>query len=93
MILEALGSAVIGLGIALALLARYPARFRQRPLTLATGPAGAVLGAVIAHTVLGAGNAFVVLPIAAGFAAAMLSLLVSHGTRTPTARLTGRPVR
>ncbi|GAA2689844.1 hypothetical protein GCM10010400_63630 [Streptomyces aculeolatus] len=95
MILTAVCSAVIGLAIALAALSRYPDRFRHRNLTLATGPGAAVLGAALAHTVLGAGNLPIVLPVAGAFAAAMLSLLVKNRERSrpAAAYLAGRPVR
>jgi hypothetical protein len=95
MILAAVCSAVIGLAIALAAFSRYPDRFRHRNLTLATGPGAAALGAAIAHTVLGGGNLPIVLPVAAAFSAAMLSLLVKHPERSrpAAAYLAGRPVR
>jgi hypothetical protein len=91
-LLELLCSALIGLGLALAALHRYPRRFAHRRLTLATGPAAAALGALLAHAVLGGGQPVAGLLTAAAFTPAILSLLVSS-TRRPGPRLAQRPVR
>ncbi|WP_055548040.1 hypothetical protein [Streptomyces sp. NBRC 110028] len=73
---EALGSALIGLAIAYGASHRLSRRLPATPLVLSTGPAAAFFGAMIAHTVLGSGHSAVVLMVALGFAAALLSLLV-----------------
>ncbi|WP_419997630.1 hypothetical protein [Streptomyces boninensis] len=87
MLLEAMIAAVLGLAASLAALRRRPARFRHRRLTLATGPAGAVLGAVLFDTATGGGPLWATSLSALAFAAALLSLLVTEGVRAP------RPIR
>ncbi|MFH9421520.1 hypothetical protein [Streptomyces sp. NPDC017529] len=79
MVLEALGSLIVGLAIALAATRRLPDRFPARPLTLATGPVAALLGAFLAHSIMGPGHPVQILLAAAGLSAAMLSLLVRPG--------------
>lgn len=86
MILEVLGAAALGLALALAALRRLPGRFPKHSLTLSTGPAAAVFGALLAHTILGAGRIPVVLLVAVGLSAALLSLLMRPEPR-PTRRL------
>ncbi|CAM5563086.1 MULTISPECIES: hypothetical protein [Streptomyces] len=76
MVWEALGSVLVGLVIALAATHWLPGRFPARLLTLATGPAAALLGAFLAHSILGPGHFVHTLLAAAGLSAAMLSLLV-----------------
>ncbi|BBJ41145.1 hypothetical protein SSPO_038630 [Streptomyces antimycoticus] len=53
-----------------------PRRLPARRLVLATGPAAALLGALLTHTVLGSGHTAPVLLVALGFAAALVSLLI-----------------
>ncbi|MFI0774984.1 hypothetical protein [Streptomyces sp. NPDC021212] len=77
---EALGSVLIGLAVAYGASHRLPRRLPPTPLVLSTGPAAAFFGAMIAHTVLGSGYPVVVLMVALGFAAAMLSLLIRPRT-------------
>ncbi|MER6140752.1 hypothetical protein ACI2L4_03930 [Streptomyces sparsogenes] len=81
MILEALGSVLIGLAIAYGAGRWQPRRFHSRRLLLSTGPAAALLGALLSHTVLGAGHTPTVLVVALGFAVALLSLLVRPAGR------------
>lgn len=81
MIWEVLGSAIVGLVIAGAAARWMPARFHHRPLVLATGPAAALLGGLVARAVTGPGHLPAVLVIAAGVGVALLSLL--HGTVRP----------
>ncbi|GAA2401102.1 hypothetical protein GCM10010420_29940 [Streptomyces glaucosporus] len=76
MIWEVLGSALLGLAVALVAAHRFPDRFRDRSLVLATGPAAAVAGGVITHVVLGPGHSLPALVVAVLVAAALLSLLV-----------------
>jgi len=73
---EALGSVLIGLAISYGASRRLPRRLPATPLVLSTGPGAALFGAMIAHTVLGSGYSVVVLMVALGFAAALLSLLI-----------------
>ncbi|MET9295467.1 hypothetical protein [Streptomyces sp. NPDC003077] len=76
MVLEALGAVLIGFALALAAVRRLPDRFPSRPLTLSTGPAAALLGALLAHSIMGPGHPVQVLVAALGLGAALLSLLV-----------------
>jgi uncharacterized membrane protein YeiH len=88
MLWEVLGSALLGLVVALVASRRYADLFRDRSLVLATGPAAAFGGGVITRVVLGPGHALPTLAVAALVAAALLSLLVRprRGARTA-----GRP--
>ncbi|MEU6821847.1 hypothetical protein ABZ921_14540 [Streptomyces atriruber] len=81
MILEALGSALLGLALAWAAAHRFGHRLPARTLVLATGPAGALIGAFITHTALGSGHAPATLLGAVAVSAALLSLLL-RPTRT-----------
>ncbi|MGI5348998.1 hypothetical protein ACQEU8_12510 [Streptomyces sp. CA-250714] len=76
MIWEALGSAALGLALALAATRRFPERLPDRRLVLATGPVAAVAGGLISHTVLGPGHSPAIWCVALGFSAALLSLLL-----------------
>ncbi|GGR68562.1 hypothetical protein GCM10010252_03140 [Streptomyces aureoverticillatus] len=82
MILEALGSALIGLALAWATARRLPHRLPARTLVLATGVGGALIGAFITHMALGSGHTPATLVGALAVSAALLSLLVR-----PTRRL------
>ena len=94
MLWETLASVLLGLCAAGAAVHRYPTRFRDHRLTLATGTAGGFLGGVLTYAVLGAGHAPIVLTMGLLVCAVLLSLLVQpdpqgtqHGRRT--AGLTG----
>ncbi|WP_320778318.1 hypothetical protein [Streptomyces sp. CRN 30] len=76
MFLEALGSAVLGLALAWAAVYRLPHRLPSRTLVLPTGVAGALFGAFVTHTALGAGHLLVNLVGALVVSAASLSLLL-----------------
>ncbi|MGW2649519.1 hypothetical protein ACWC2T_32530 [Streptomyces sp. NPDC001393] len=76
MILEALGSAVLGLVLAWAAAYRLPHRLPARPLVLCTGIAGALFGDFVTHTALDPGIAWLSLLGAAIVSAASLSLLL-----------------
>ncbi|MGA4839758.1 hypothetical protein [Streptomyces sp. G45] len=76
MILEALGSTLLGLALAWASSRRLPDRLPSRALVLATGVCGALFGAFVTHTALGAGHAAATLVGAVVVAAALLSLLL-----------------
>ncbi|MFD1830014.1 hypothetical protein ACFSJS_10085 [Streptomyces desertarenae] len=76
---EVIGSVLLGLAAALVAARRFPDRFRDRALVLATGPAAAFGGGVIARVVLGPGHALPVLAVAVLVSAALLSLLVRPG--------------
>ncbi|MEW2387494.1 hypothetical protein AB0933_03935 [Streptomyces venezuelae] len=81
MILEALGSILLGLALAWAAARRYGHRLPTRTLVLSTGPAGALIGAFITHMALGSGHAPATLVGAAAVSVALLSLLL-RPTRT-----------
>ncbi|PJE96184.1 hypothetical protein CUT44_20635 [Streptomyces carminius] len=73
---EVLGSAFLGLAVALVATHRFADRFRDRSLVLVTGPAAAFGGGVIARAVLGPGHLLPTLAVAVLVSAALLSLLV-----------------
>ncbi|MDX3244691.1 MULTISPECIES: hypothetical protein [unclassified Streptomyces] len=76
MILEALGSAVLGLVLAWAAVHRLSHRLPVRTLVLATGVAGALFGDFVTHSALGSGSVLASLLGAAVVSAASLSLLL-----------------
>ncbi|MEV0275393.1 hypothetical protein AB0I22_03275 [Streptomyces sp. NPDC050610] len=79
--LEAFGSVLIGFAMALAAVRRLPDRFPSRPLTLGTGPVGALFGTLLAHAVLGPGHAIATLIAGAALGVALLSLLLRPASR------------
>ncbi|MER5433021.1 hypothetical protein [Streptomyces sp. NPDC002588] len=81
MILEALGSAVLGLALALAALQRLSHRLPVRTLVVATGVAGALFGDFVTHSALGPGTLLLSLLGAAIVSAASLSLLLRPAGR------------
>ncbi|MFB7507125.1 hypothetical protein [Streptomyces broussonetiae] len=81
MILEALGSAVLGLALAWAAVHRLSHRLPARPLVFSTGIAGALFGDFVTHTALGPGVAWLSLVGAAVISAASLSLLLRPAGR------------
>ncbi|GAA3976746.1 hypothetical protein GCM10022384_28440 [Streptomyces marokkonensis] len=85
MLLEALSAAILGLALGWAAAHRLPHRLPARVLVLPTGIAGALFGAFVTHTALGAGGLLLVLLGAAALSAASLSLLLR-----PAGRLRGR---
>lgn len=78
---EALGSAVLGLALAWAALHRLPHRLPSRTMVVPTGVAGALFGAFVTHTALGAGHLLVILLGALAVSAASLSLLLRPAER------------
>ncbi|MGM9334089.1 hypothetical protein [Streptomyces murinus] len=87
MILEALGTAVLGLLLAWAATVRLAHRLPNRPLVYSTGTAGALLGDFVTHSALGSGLTLVPFLGAAIISAASLSLLLrpSRSRRSLTA--------
>jgi hypothetical protein len=76
MILEALGSALLGFALAWAAAYRLPHRLPGRRLVLSTGAAGGLFGAFLAHGAVETGHVVVSLLAAAAVAAASVSLLL-----------------
>ncbi|MFT2019909.1 hypothetical protein ACMA1D_29340 [Streptomyces sp. 796.1] len=81
MVLEALGSVLIGLAVAVAALRWLPRRLPTTQLVLSTGPGAALFGALLGHSVLGGGHPLATLTAALIMAVAALSLLVRRPTR------------
>ncbi|WP_416982417.1 hypothetical protein [Streptomyces sp. T028] len=81
MILEALGSAVLGLALAWVALQRLSHRLPVRALVLATGIAGALFGDFVTHSALGPGTLLPSLIGAAVVSAASVSLLLRPAGR------------
>ncbi|MEH0546701.1 hypothetical protein QA802_27555 [Streptomyces sp. B21-105] len=76
MILEALGSAVLGLVLAWTAVTRLSHRLPVHTLVFATGIAGALFGDFVTHSALGPGSLLPSLLGAATISAASLSLLL-----------------
>ncbi|WP_327317693.1 hypothetical protein [Streptomyces sp. NBC_01235] len=81
MILEALGSAVLGIVLAWTAVHRLSHRLPVRTLVLATGVAGALFGDFVTHSALGPGTILPSLLGAAIVSAASLSLLLRPAGR------------
>ncbi|MFZ3559672.1 MULTISPECIES: hypothetical protein [unclassified Streptomyces] len=76
MLLEVLGSALLGMALALGAGHRLPHRLPSRTLVLPTGVAGALFGAFVTHSALGPGHAIATLGGAVAMSVALLSLLL-----------------
>ncbi|MFF4831976.1 hypothetical protein [Streptomyces sp. NPDC001315] len=81
MILEALGSAVLGALLAWAANHRFSHRLPARALVFATGVAGALFGDFVTHSALGPGSVLPSLLGAAVISTASLSLLLRPAGR------------
>ncbi|MGW3497845.1 hypothetical protein [Streptomyces sp. NPDC001020] len=81
MLMEALGSAVLGLALAWAAAHRLPHRLPARALVLSTGVAGALLGAFLTHSALVSAGLPVIVVGALTVSAASLSLLLRPAER------------
>jgi hypothetical protein len=81
MLFEALGSALLGLVLAWVAVHRLSHRLPVRSLVLATGVAGALIGAFVTHSALDAGGVLVTLVGAVVVSAASLSLLLRPAGR------------
>ncbi|MET8449619.1 hypothetical protein [Streptomyces sp. NPDC005209] len=81
MILEALGSALLGVALAWVAMHRLSHRLPARPLVFCTGVAGALFGDFITHSALGPGTGLLSLLGAAIVSAASLSLLLRPAGR------------
>ena len=81
MILEAFGSAVLGLVLAWAAVHHLSHRLPTTTMVFATGVAGALFGDFVTHSALGPGSVLVSLIGAAVVSAASLSLLLRPAGR------------
>ncbi|MFI1323287.1 hypothetical protein EF913_01270 [Streptomyces sp. WAC04189] len=81
MLLEALCAAILGFALAWAAAHRLRHRLPARVLVLPTGIAGALFGAFVTHTALGAAGLPLVLLGSAALSACSLSLLLRPATR------------
>ncbi|MET9857447.1 hypothetical protein ABZY57_31540 [Streptomyces sp. NPDC006450] len=87
LLIEALGSALLGLALAAAAVRAFGPRLPSPRTVLASGAAGALFGAYLTHTALGPGHntLFATLVGGALVSAVVLSLLLRPAGRT------GRP--
>ncbi|MFE9854179.1 hypothetical protein [Streptomyces sp. NPDC005780] len=81
MILETLGSVVLGLALAWAALRTLSPRLPSRRAVLGTGALGALFGAGLTHSVLGPGHAAATLVGSVLISAVTLSLLLRPHSR------------
>ncbi|MFF7978360.1 hypothetical protein ACFZDK_04395 [Streptomyces sp. NPDC007901] len=81
MLLEVLGSALLGVALSWAATSRLAHRLPARPLVFCTGIAGALFGDFVTHSALGPGTVLVSLLGAAIISAASLSLLLRPAGR------------
>ncbi|MEU7295104.1 hypothetical protein [Streptomyces exfoliatus] len=81
MLLEALGSALLGFALAWVAVQRLADRLPVRGRVLATGTLGGVFGALVTHGALGPGHFLATLIGAVAVAAVLLSLLIRPATR------------
>lgn len=81
MILEPLGSVVLGLALAWVALHSLPDRLPSRRAVLTTGALGALFGAFLMHSVLGPGHLVATLIGAVLIGGVTLSLLVRPRSR------------
>jgi uncharacterized membrane-anchored protein len=81
MILEAVGSVLLGLALAWAAAHRLSDRLPARRTVLVTGPVGALFGAFLTHSALGPGHVPATLFGAVVVAVVLLSLLLRPAGR------------
>ncbi|WP_405998669.1 hypothetical protein [Streptomyces sp. NBC_00829] len=81
MLLEALGSVLLGLALAWAAVRRLSDRLPARRVVFTAGPLGALFGAYVTHSALGPGHALVTLVGGAAMGSVVLSLLIRPSTR------------
>ncbi|WNI22599.1 hypothetical protein [Streptomyces sp. ITFR-16] len=81
MILETLGSVVLGVALSWAALRSLPGRLPSRRTVFGTGALGALFGAYLMHSVLGAGHVAATVVGAVVIAAVTLSLLIRPHSR------------
>ncbi len=81
LLLETLGSVLLGLALAWAAARHLPDRLPARRVVFTTGPLGALFGAYVTHAALGPGHLLATLAGAAGIGAVLLSLLIRPSAR------------
>ncbi|WP_225803466.1 hypothetical protein [Streptomyces sp. NK15101] len=81
MLLEALGSALLGFALAWVAAQRLPDRLPVRAIVLVTGALGGVFGALVTHGALGPGHFLATLIGAVAVTAVLLSLLIRPASR------------
>ncbi|MER7764710.1 hypothetical protein [Streptomyces sp. NPDC097619] len=83
MLVEALGSALLGLALSFAALKRLPRRLPSAPTVLITGTLGGLFGGSLTHYAFGPGHATAGTSLAGGLlvAAVVVSLLLRPGGR------------
>lgn len=81
MILETLGSVVLGVALSWAALRSLPRRLPSRRTVFTTGALGALFGSYLMHSVLGAGHMTATVLGAVVIAAVTLSLLIRPRSR------------
>ncbi|MEU1279878.1 hypothetical protein [Streptomyces sp. NPDC005805] len=81
MILETLGSVLVGLALSWAATRHLSERLPARRAVFTTGTLGAVFGAYVTHVALGPGNPAATLIGSAAIGAVLLSLLIRPGPR------------
>ncbi|MGN9792496.1 hypothetical protein ACWGH4_15620 [Streptomyces sp. NPDC054847] len=81
MLLESLGSVLLGLALSWAAVHHLGDRLPSRRAVFATGAAGALFGAYVTHVALGPGHSLATLLGAVAIGAVLLSLLIRPSTR------------
>ncbi|MEU9603875.1 hypothetical protein [Streptomyces sp. NPDC048057] len=89
MLLEAIGSVLLGLALSWAAVRQLADRLPARRPVLLTGPLGALFGAYVTHAALGPGHSLGTLVGAVLIGGVSLSLLLLPAGRR---RLAGRPL-
>ncbi|MEV6396907.1 hypothetical protein AB0M39_19330 [Streptomyces sp. NPDC051907] len=81
MLLETLGSVLLGLALSWAAARHLSERLPSRRVVFATGPVGALFGAYVTHAALGPGHVVATLAGALAIGAVLLSLLIRPSGR------------
>lgn len=81
MLVESLGSVLLGLALSWAAVRHLADRLPSRRAVFVTGPAAALFGAYVSHVALGPGHTLATLIGAAAIGAVLLSLLLRPSSR------------
>ena len=82
MLLESLGSVLLGLALSWLAVRHLADRLPSRGAVFTTGALGALFGAYVTHVALGPGHSLATLLGAVAIGAVLLSLLIRPSTRT-----------